>query len=350
MKDQLCLSRSGCPEDRHRHAGRRDCRTAGSSGLVGQPERQRLVLPVPRLQEGDRGGRLAGRARSSASSTRWLRGSRTRSSRRWRTRYSRQAPTVVQPAPTTCRSCSARSNSIEARRSKTDPGKPGLPPATSSTGGRSAGTSTSGTTPSTSTTTCRRSRTCTCCSRTSGSSCATARGSTSSSRTPARGTSSRNSSSYLLARLLWNPGCRRAMRSVKEFLDGYYGAASPWIAKYIAGLAGCGWQKRGEAGYLRASCGSRRRTTCPAISVAQYNEWFDRAEAAVQSNPSTLERVKTARLPVQYATAGDRQERPVRAAGLLRQKAGRAFRAEAGDDAVARELLPGGLAATACAR
>ncbi|MCK7531927.1 MAG: hypothetical protein MZV63_13360 [Marinilabiliales bacterium] len=57
----------------------------GQDDLVGQPERQLLLLPVPRVPEGHRGGGLAGRARSSASSTGWPRSSRTRPSRPWPT-------------------------------------------------------------------------------------------------------------------------------------------------------------------------------------------------------------------------------------------------------------------------
>jgi len=105
---------------------------------------------------------------------------------------------------------------------------------------------------------------------------------------------------YLLARLLWNPDVD-GDATVKEFLDGYYGAASPWIANYIAGLQGAVGRSGARLDIYEP----------PAVhaddylsrdQLAQYNEWFDRAEAAVQSNPSTLERVKTARLPVQYAT------------------------------------------------
>jgi len=104
---------------------------------------------------------------------------------------------------------------------------------------------------------------------------------------------------YLLARLLWNPDVD-GEAVVKEFLEGYYGAAGPWIAKYITGLrdalAGSGARldiyeppASHADGYLSAG------------HVAQYNAWFDRAEAAVQNNPPVLDRVKTARLPVQYA-------------------------------------------------
>jgi hypothetical protein len=104
---------------------------------------------------------------------------------------------------------------------------------------------------------------------------------------------------YLLARLLWNPDVD-IDAVVKEFLDGYYGAASPWIAKYIAGLR----DSLGRSGArldIYEPPASHAEGYLSGDQVAQYNQWFDRAEAAVQADPSVLERVKTARLPVQYA-------------------------------------------------
>jgi hypothetical protein len=88
---------------------------------------------------------------------------------------------------------------------------------------------------------------------------------------------------------------------VKEFLEGYFGAAGPWIAKYISGLRDS----------LRRSGARLDIYEPPAVhaegylspgQVALYNEWFDRAEQAVRSDIAVLERVKTARLPLQYAT------------------------------------------------
>ena len=104
---------------------------------------------------------------------------------------------------------------------------------------------------------------------------------------------------YLLARLLWSPDVD-GDAVVKEFLDGYYGAASPWIAYYIAGLRHA--LQRSDARLdIYEPPASHADGYLSAGHVTQYHAWFDRAEAAVQSDPSLLERVKTARLPVQYA-------------------------------------------------
>jgi hypothetical protein len=104
---------------------------------------------------------------------------------------------------------------------------------------------------------------------------------------------------YLLARLLWNPDIDAAAVT-KDFLDGYYGAAGPWIAQYIAALqAALG---RGHARLdIYEPPAAHAEDYLSAESVAEYNELFDRAEGAVQPDGALLERVRTARLPLQYA-------------------------------------------------
>jgi hypothetical protein len=106
--------------------------------------------------------------------------------------------------------------------------------------------------------------------------------------------------SYLLARLLWNPDCDAAA-VMKEFLDGYYGAAGPWIGQYISQLE-AGLAARGETRLdIYEPPAAHVDDYLSAANVATYNECFDRAEAAVRSDAEILARVKTARLPLQYA-------------------------------------------------
>jgi hypothetical protein len=104
---------------------------------------------------------------------------------------------------------------------------------------------------------------------------------------------------YLLARLLWNPDADSAA-VVKEFLDGHYGAAGPWIAKYIAGLRDA-LAKSGARLDIYEPPAAYADGYLSADRVARYIEWFDQAEAAVRGEAEVLERVKTARLPLQYA-------------------------------------------------
>jgi hypothetical protein len=105
--------------------------------------------------------------------------------------------------------------------------------------------------------------------------------------------------SYLLARLLWNPAID-AGAVVNEFLEGYYGAAAPWIARYIEGL---------DAALSRS--GATLDIYEPPVAHADdylsldklkaFNQWFDKAEEAASADAERLQRVKTARLPLQYA-------------------------------------------------
>jgi hypothetical protein len=104
---------------------------------------------------------------------------------------------------------------------------------------------------------------------------------------------------YLLARLLWNPEVD-ADAVMKEFLDGYYGAASLWIAKYISGLRDALGNSEARLDIYEPPA-SHADDYLSGDKVAQYSEWFDRAEAAVRADSPVLERVQTARLPLQYA-------------------------------------------------
>jgi hypothetical protein len=104
---------------------------------------------------------------------------------------------------------------------------------------------------------------------------------------------------YLIAKLLWNPGCN--IDSVmNDFLDGYYGAAGRDIRTYIdtmhdalersgSGLGIYGYPYNAFDSYL----------TPPLIE--EYSRIFDRAESKVSGNPTILERVKNARLPLEFA-------------------------------------------------
>jgi hypothetical protein len=104
---------------------------------------------------------------------------------------------------------------------------------------------------------------------------------------------------YLLARLLWNPGVD-AGAVVTEFLEGYYGAAGPWIAKYIEGLE-TALSRSGAPLDIYEPPVTHAEDYLSPENVAAFGEWFDRAEAAVSADGARLERVKTARLPLQYA-------------------------------------------------
>ncbi|PWB73057.1 DUF4838 domain-containing protein [candidate division GN15 bacterium] len=104
---------------------------------------------------------------------------------------------------------------------------------------------------------------------------------------------------YLLAKLLWNPDIN--VDSVEnDFLQGFYGNAAPFIRQYIdtmhavmqmsgEGLDIYGYPTRSASGYLSSAM------------LDIYNRIFDEAEAAVAMDEEVLGRVRTARLPVQFA-------------------------------------------------
>ncbi len=104
---------------------------------------------------------------------------------------------------------------------------------------------------------------------------------------------------YLLARLLWNPETD-VEAATNEFLSGYYGAASPFLKQYIVALREALVLTRAgldiyEPPALHAA------DYLAADRVALYNRLFDMAERAAASDREVLTRVRTARLPVQYA-------------------------------------------------
>jgi len=88
---------------------------------------------------------------------------------------------------------------------------------------------------------------------------------------------------------------------MKDFLTGYYEEAAPFIEEYIKTIHD-ELEKSGlplgiyqhpydhfEKGFLRAEL------------AAKYEQLFDKAEAAVASQPDVLLRVQIARLPITYA-------------------------------------------------
>lgn len=104
---------------------------------------------------------------------------------------------------------------------------------------------------------------------------------------------------YIITKLLWNPDLN-VERIIDEFTTDYYGAAAPFILDYIKkthdaliksgkGLNIYGYPYDGLTSYLT-----------PEL-IKEYTSLFDQAEAAVADEPETLERVKNARLPLEYA-------------------------------------------------
>ncbi|HOP05663.1 MAG TPA: DUF4838 domain-containing protein [candidate division Zixibacteria bacterium] len=104
---------------------------------------------------------------------------------------------------------------------------------------------------------------------------------------------------YLLAKLLWDPYID--IDSVmNDFLNGYYGAAAPYVREYIDAehdalarsgeeLSIYGYPYPSDDGYLSVTM------------LDRYERIFTQAEATVKDEPIYLHHVQTAHLPVQYA-------------------------------------------------
>lgn len=104
---------------------------------------------------------------------------------------------------------------------------------------------------------------------------------------------------YMVSKLMWNPhlDTDSLMRS---FMDGYYGAASPYIYQYEKLLEGGLLASKIDL-WIYDSPVSHKDGMLNANCIKRYNELFDRAEAAVAGDATLLKRVRMARLPLQYS-------------------------------------------------
>jgi len=105
--------------------------------------------------------------------------------------------------------------------------------------------------------------------------------------------------SYLIAKLLWNPNAN-VDQIESDFLNGYYGAAAPALKTYLTELS----DNLHVSGKRLDIFGSPVAHTDGFLSedkLIRYNKLFDEAEKVVQGNRQLLERVRTARLSIQYA-------------------------------------------------
>ena len=104
---------------------------------------------------------------------------------------------------------------------------------------------------------------------------------------------------WLLARLLWNPDLDFEA-ALDDFLNGYYGPASPWIRRYIASLQDA-LRESGANLDIYEPPAAHAGDFLSAPAIAGYERLFDGALAAAAGDPVLAERVRTARLPLQYA-------------------------------------------------
>jgi hypothetical protein len=103
---------------------------------------------------------------------------------------------------------------------------------------------------------------------------------------------------WVLAKSLWNPRLDD-QALVREFVNGYYGAAAAPLLQYIQLI-----HDEAEAKKTYLTCFSS--TTAGFLNLAMLakaDKLLDQAEAAVKDDPAVLQRVRVARLPLRYVWA-----------------------------------------------
>ena len=103
---------------------------------------------------------------------------------------------------------------------------------------------------------------------------------------------------WVLAKSLWNP--RLDDRTlVRQFVNGYYGAAATPILEYIKRV-----HDEAEAKNTYLSCGSPATAEFLNMAMlAKADKLLNKAEAAAKDDPALFERMRVARLPLRYVWA-----------------------------------------------
>lgn len=106
--------------------------------------------------------------------------------------------------------------------------------------------------------------------------------------------------SYLLAKLLWKPEAN-VDSLIVDFTNGYYEEAGSFVKKYIDRIHA---ELNNDPEFFLFLYGDPSQAFDSYLKpdlLAMYSQWFDAAEEAVADKPEILNRVKKARLGVDYA-------------------------------------------------
>jgi hypothetical protein len=105
--------------------------------------------------------------------------------------------------------------------------------------------------------------------------------------------------SYIIAKLLWDPDVDVNLM-MDDFLTGYYGPAGETIRKYIDVMHEALEKTNGSLGIYGYPWDGIHTYLTPEL-IKQYEQIFNEAETTVASSPEYLNRVKVARLPLEFA-------------------------------------------------
>ncbi len=126
---------------------------------------------------------------------------------------------------------------------------------------------------------------------------------------------------YLISKLLWDPYAD-ADSLMNDFLDGYYGAAGKPIRKYIDEMREA-LLRSGKPLRIFGSPWEAEISYLTPELWARYERLYDEAEAAVAGSPELLERVRIARLPLEYAAIEQAKKRFTGDRGLFQKVNGK---------------------------
>lgn len=102
---------------------------------------------------------------------------------------------------------------------------------------------------------------------------------------------------WMNAQMMWNPD-QDPRKLMKEFLDGYYGTASPFLMKYLESLSAAAHRKKGaHLGCFNND--TRGWLTLKDLNTA--NQLFDQAANAVKDDKTLTGRVWLARRAIDFA-------------------------------------------------
>ena len=104
--------------------------------------------------------------------------------------------------------------------------------------------------------------------------------------------------SYLQAALLWNPEAD-VQKLTADFCNGYYGAAGRYLVEYLESM-GAAVRGAGKPLDIYGNPVNEYNGFLRPEDIDRYSTLLDQAEAAVETQPVFLARVRTARLPLEY--------------------------------------------------
>ena len=126
--------------------------------------------------------------------------------------------------------------------------------------------------------------------------------------------------SYLLSKLMWNPDADTETL-MNDFLKGYYGAAGTTIRKYIDEMTSS-LLKSGQPLRIFGSPNEASTSYLTPELMVRYQQLFDEAERSVKGDSIVLERVRIARLPLNYATMEQAKKTYIGERGVFEKKGG----------------------------